>query len=109
MDEGGDVAAQKEALGIIRQGLRQRSIQRKAPVGEAGAPDGSVTEVMEMEPEIETAAEDAGEDEADETPNMEVEKRTVLERFTPRTVSMTQMPAQQMPMKRGPGRPRKGG
>jgi hypothetical protein len=105
MDEGGDTAAQKEALGIIRQGLRQRSIRRRAPAGGAGVPDGNVGEVMEREPEIEAAL---GEEEIEEeAPAPEPERRTILERFTPRSMSMTPAPAPQTPVKRGPGRPRK--
>lgn len=107
MDDSGDMAAAKEALGIIKQGLRSRSIQRKAPGGGEGEPDGNVGEVMEREPEIEVELEQPEvEIEVEEKPLPE--KRTVLESFVPRTLRAAEPPASTpAPEKRGPGRPKK--
>lgn len=97
-----DMSAAKEALGIIKQGLRERSLRRKAPDGGAGAPDGNVGEVMEREQEI-LAATEAEPEEQDEEIQPEPQRRTVLESFVPRLSRQAMSPP-----KRGPGRPRKG-
>lgn len=97
-----DMSAAKEALGIIKQGLRERSLRRKAPVGGAGAPDGNVGEVMERQPEV-TAELAQEEMEEEQEVQPEPQKRTVLESFVPRLAREAMAPP-----KRGPGRPRKG-
>lgn len=95
MDEADDLAAQKEALGFIRNGLRERSLRSMSK------PDGNVGEVMEREPEIEAVEEEEmGQPEAEAD---EPERRTILESFTPKTIRVDET----LHVKRGPGRPRK--
>lgn len=102
MEDGGsdfDPAAAKAALEIIRGGLRERSLRRKEPAGDAGAASSpSVQEQSAAEEEL--PPEDTETSAATEQP-----KRTILESFVPRLVREATAP--QQPVKRGPGRPRK--
>ncbi len=93
------VAAQKEALGFWRDHLNKAIARGKQRPAAQAEPDGNVGEVMEREPQIE--AEEEGEPLEQEMAE-EAPRRTVLERFSPRTG-----PEQVLHVKRGPGRPRK--
>lgn len=101
MEDGGsdfDPAAAKAALEIIRGGLRERSLRRKAPSGGVGA--AAAPSVQEQPaPEEELPPEDTETHPADNPP-----KRTILESFVPRIVREA---TASQPVKRGPGRPRK--